>query len=127
VNDPHLTPKNDDIIPLCSNPIVLSARWLEARINDSLAGRTFIINMCGGGFYLDDSAVVVKTVYKETLEWDAVVDDEIITIRRWDGAPHWYLSSNKNRIFDINKYVRIEDAKRIALVYVDKDSIEIKD
>lgn len=100
------------------NPLRLAAKWLQSVENCLLAGAVLINS--NGGLMPREGAVVLDSVESDKLDWPEKFEDEIITISRWEGAKHYYLSSNKGRIFVPDKYNEYADARRAALRHTDQ-------
>jgi hypothetical protein len=100
------------------NPLTLANLWLKAVEKYRMDGIIIGVNSCGGIFPLD-SVKVLATVEKDRMTWPTLHEGEVITISRWPEMPHWYLTSNKDRIFVPIKYTRCVDARRAAQVYTD--------
>jgi len=109
------------------NAIALTAKWLEMMWQHMFDKTTVLVNACGGYMLLDNAVKILATVESDTLTFPEIFDDEVITISRWPNAPHWYLSSNKNRIFDPPKCNTIDMARIIAKRYVDDSAIVVKE
>lgn len=69
---------------------------------------------------------ILETVESDNLYWDDYFDDEIVTISRWPKAKHFYLASNKGRIFVPDKYNTYKVAYMAVLRYVPADRIKSK-
>lgn len=108
------------------NPIKLAAQWLQSIERYVLAGETVLVNSNGGIMPLD-GIKILDTVESDNIHWDDRYDNEQITISRWPQARHYYLASNKNRIFVPTKYDSFTEAEREALRYVPADRIKTKD
>lgn len=121
--DPHLKP--DSELGVLKNPVRLAALWLTRVVKYREEGTTLVVNSRGGMLPLD-SVEVVTEVLSEKMCWpresgrQGPWDYEKITIARWPQASHYYLSSNKGRIFVPPKYVHYEDARQVAEMYTDK-------
>lgn len=108
-------------VPGC-NPLDLVARWLSTVEQHLMAGVTLVVNS-SGGWLPKDKVVVVAERESERLVWPTDFDDETITISRWPDGTHWYLCSNKDRIFVPDKYCTYEAAYKAARAFVPKDRI----
>lgn len=104
------------------NPIVLMNLWLKSIEKYRNANTIIGVNSSGGILPLD-SVKVLATVEKDRMTWPTLHEGEVITFSRWPEMPHWYLTSNKDRIFVPVKYTRCVDARRAAQVYT--DNIEV--
>jgi hypothetical protein len=108
------------------NPIKLAALWLQTIERYLLNGETILVNSNGGIMPLAGTKIL-ETVESDNIHWDDRFDDERITISRWPQAKHYYLASNKNRVFVPSKYNTYEEAEREALRYVPVDRIRVKE
>lgn len=114
--NPHIKP--DSVEGVLKNPIRLAALWLQTMEKFLLRGETVLVNSSGGMMPYDETKI--RTVVdREKMIWpsDEFDPDEIITISRWPRAHHFYLSSNKNRVFVPSKCTNYENAKRVAEQY----------
>jgi|WetSurMetagenome_2_1015567.scaffolds.fasta_scaffold48853_6 hypothetical protein len=102
--------------------LMLSAQWFQSAVLYLWKG-PIVVNSCGGLLPLED-VVVLDTVDSEELDFHVRYDDEIITISRWPQGHHYYLASNKLRIFDPVKYISFAGAYQAALRFVSKDRIK---
>lgn len=98
------------------NPLILASGWVESVEKFREEGVTLEIN-CHGGMWTLDGLIILATVEQEELQWPDHFDDEVITISKWPDAKHYYLCSNKNRIFVPDKFNQYEDAEQAALLY----------
>jgi hypothetical protein len=110
----HLKPDSEEGV--LKNPIRLAAGWLQSMEKYLMAGETVLVNSNGGLMPLDGTTVLA-TIEKDAMEWPDHWDDEVITISRWPRGHHYYLSSNKGRVFVPPKYARYDDAVQAAFVY----------
>ncbi len=113
--DPH---RDEDMIAGVCNPVHLAAVWMRSAEKLLQAG-PILVNSSGGMLPPDDVKILAET-QSETMSWPDIYEDEVIKIVRWPGGSHYYLSSTENRIFVPSKYVRHEDALRVAKKYTDK-------
>ena len=114
--DPHIKPNSEEGIR--KNPVRLAALWLQTMERHLIRGETVLVNSSGGMMPYDET--VVRTVVdREKMIWpsDEFNEEEVITISRWPQARHYYLSSNKNRVFVPTKYWSYESAKQTAELY----------
>ncbi len=114
--DPHLKPDSEEGV--LKNPVRLAGLWLGSVEKFLSAGTTLAVNFCGGMIPLD-SVKVLATVESELMNWPNHYPDEVITISRWPDAQHFYLSSNKDRVFVPPKWTEYDDAHWIAKKYTD--------
>lgn len=105
------------------HPIRLAALWLQTIEKFLAAGTTLAVNSSGGMLPLDD-VKVLATTESERMAWPDLHEDEIVTISLWPEGKHFYLSSNKNRVFVPPQYVRYEDALHAAKIHT--ENIETK-
>ena len=110
--------KRDPHIQLASlhSPVRLANLWLKGVEKFRAAGITLIVNSSGGIMPLD-SAKVLSEIECEKMIWPNFCADEVITISRWPERPHYYLSSNKNRVFVPAKYNTYPAALKAAEGY----------
>lgn len=119
--DPHLTMEK---CPGFYGPVALAGKWLETVEKYLLQWDTIVVNSGGGLLTLAD-VKVLSTVESETMSWPDIYEDEVVTISRWSEGLHFYLSSNKDRIFSPGKYNTYEDALKAAKKYT--ENIRTKD
>lgn len=97
------------------NPIKLAAQWLQS-IKRLLQEGSVAVNSNGGCVPLNSVKVLSEST-NQRLDWPDYYDDEVITISRWTGGRHYYLSSNRNRIFVPAKYCDLKAARYTAQKY----------
>jgi len=114
--DPHY--QNPEIAHLY-NPIRLAFIWLETVERQLAAGKPILVNSRGGLLIMAD-VEVLSAIKSDKMQWPDYDKSEIITIAKWPEGKHYYLSSNKNRVFVPSKYVNFDDACATAKVYTDK-------
>ena len=126
--DPHIRARPDSPQAVAfGHPIWIGARWFGAVTAQLLAGRTVLVNSCGGWMPWPSQSTLRAMVSSPTLDWPETPDPfERITISRWADAVHWYLSSNKGRVFVPEKHATLEAAKAQALKHVGDGSIHVK-
>jgi len=112
--DPHLKPDSEEGV--LKNPIRLAAGWLRSVENFLAEGTTLAVNSNGGIVPLD-SVKILSEQENEKLNWPDYYDDEVITISHWSGGTHYYLSSNKGRVFVPSKYATHKAARVTAEHY----------
>jgi hypothetical protein len=128
LRDPHIVVELDksnaagEYNPLVQEPVLLAARWLQAVWMQELMGIEFILVNKVGGWCPYNPRDVNGTVENEDGRWPDPIEGEVITVKRWPNAQHWYLSSNKDRVFMEGKFNTIEEAKRYARMFVEKDA-----
>lgn len=124
MKDPHKYSEADSVVYEMTKPLRLGAGWLNTKWR--LPG-TVLVNSAGGICPMNDSITVLKTIERDEMifpgEYDALRCDERITIKRWEGAKHYYLNSNKNRIFVPNKFNTYTEAEEVAMCFVPGDRI----
>jgi hypothetical protein len=98
----------------------MAAGWLEAVGKAGMRGETLIVNAVGGWSPLNEDQVCSEK-QSERLAWPDYYEDEVITISKYElpEAHHYYLTSNKERIFIPCKYRTYEAAERAAHTYTD--------
>lgn len=111
--DPHY---NKPELATFYNPIRLAATWFTTVEKFLFTGTTLAVNSSGGWLPLDSVKVLKGEVSKKFI-WPDRWLWETITISRWPEGRHYYLSSNRDRIFIPNKYSTYEDALQVAQMY----------
>jgi len=99
------------------NPIKLAAGWLQTADKFLIEGETILVNV-NGGMLSAKEVKILETVESDDIDWDVRYEDEKITISRWPEGRHYYLCSNKNRVFIPDKYNDYADALKAARRYV---------
>lgn len=122
--DPHI--QKDESQRALYNPIRLAAGWLQSVESYLLRGETVLVN-CNGGIMPLDGVPIFDTVESDNIRWNDRFDDERVLISRWPRGKHYYLASNKNRVFIPTKYDSYDEAHREALRYVPADRIRTKE
>ncbi len=122
--DPHI--QKDETQRLLYNPIRLAANWLVSVERFLMQGEAVLVNAFGGMMPLA-GAIILDTVESSVLHWPGRNDDEKITVSRWPAGRHWYLSSNKGRVFCPAKYDSLAEARHEALRYVPAERIKTKE
>lgn len=105
--DPHI--QANELQRDLYNPIKLAAGWLATADKFLIQGKTILVNF-NGGIVTTDTVTILDTVQSDNLDWDIRYDDERVTISRWPEGKHYYLCSNKNRLFVPDKYNEYQDA-----------------
>jgi hypothetical protein len=102
------------------NPIHMAAKWLEAVGAAQMRGETLVVNKVGGWSQFREDQVCSEK-QSEQLTWPDYYEDEVITISMYElpEARHYYLTSNKERIFSPPKHNTYEAAERVAHIYTD--------
>jgi hypothetical protein len=121
--DPHL--QADEARRTLYNPIHLAACWLRSADRFLTTCGVALVNVNGGLMLMED-AIILETVESDDIDWNLRYDDEIVTISRWPEGKHWYLSSNKDRIFVPSKCDHYSDALTAALRFVPVERIRNK-
>jgi hypothetical protein len=70
--------------------------------------------------------IVLAEIERDDLTWPEHFDDEIITISRWPKGKHYYLSSNRGRVFVPEKFSTYQAAEEAARKYVSADRIKAR-
>ena len=111
---------NAAAVALGINPIHMAAKWLEAVGRAQMLGETIVVNKVGGWSKFREDQVCSEK-QSECLAWPDYYEDEVITISKYElpEALHYYLTSNKDRIFTPCKYSRYEAAEQVAHTYTD--------
>jgi len=112
--DPHI-PKSEFLLTIY-NPIRLAAGWLACVEKHLTAGITLAVNSKGGWFPLSRMEVLVEEK-SERLIWPDRYRNEVITISRWPEGRHYYLSSNRDRVFISGKHSTYKGAFQVARMY----------
>jgi len=99
----------------------LAAVWLRS-LESALQEGDVLVNPAGG-FAAKRYLIVLAEIHSRDLTWPEQFDDEIITISRWPKGKHYYLCSNKDRVFVPEKFTTCEAAREAALRYVPADRI----
>jgi hypothetical protein len=120
-HDPHM--QKDETTRRIWNPITQAQRWLGSMHDRMKDNKTVLINMNGGWMFMED-AIILDTVTSENIRWGDRYDTEIITISRWPKGRHFYLSSNKFRVFLPDKHNTYIGAFEDALQYVPSERIK---
>lgn len=130
--DPHLQKSYDEgeVTGLAHHPVTRGTRWLSTAIKLLTMDPkiTVLVNAHGGMCYVTPGCIIHRTVEREDLRFPTEYAEnpfERITIKRWPGERHYYLSSNQSRIFAEPKYDTVEEAEAMAVLYVPKDRITL--
>ncbi len=111
-----------------ANPVKVGAEWVQRVSSQIMDGETVYVNASGGWCLKGKQDKVLATESRSELSWPDTKDDlwqgEIITIKQWGDGIHWYLLSNKSRIFD-GKKNSLEAAKEVARQYVAEENIRV--
>lgn len=107
--DPHL---REPALASHYNPVRLATLWLET-VEKLLQEGPIVVNSSGGCLLLDEVKVVAEQ-QSDKLVWPNYYEDEIITISRWEFGHHYWLASNKHRVFVPSKYKTYQKAHAAA-------------
>ena len=105
-----------------SNAAVLAALWLQS-LEQELQQGDVLVNPAGG-FVAKRDLIVLAEIKRRDLTWPEDIPDEVITISRWPKGKHYYLCSNRGRVFVPEKFNTYRAAERAALRYVSADRIK---
>jgi hypothetical protein len=105
-------------VALGINPIQMAAKWMEAVGEAQMRGETLVVNKVGGWCPLNEDQVHSEK-QSERLAWPDYYEDEVITISKYElpEARHYYLTSNKERVFSPPKHNTYEAAQQMAHRY----------
>ena len=127
--DPHIQGEMDkgSFLAYITHPITLSAKWLMAMEENRFNQRTVLVNSMGGWMPMDNQVNVIDEVQEDKFEFPADKYDEreYLTIARFPDGTHWYICSNKARMFE--KFNDFESAFSEAKRHVPEDRITVKD
>lgn len=100
------------------SPIHMASKWLEAVGKAQMRGETLVINKVGGWSKFNEDQVCSEMQSKR-LAWPDYYEDEVVTISKYElpEARHYYLTSNKERVFSPPKHNTYEAAEAAAHVY----------
>jgi hypothetical protein len=101
---------------------LLAADWLRS-IETELQQGDVLVNPAGG-FVAKRDLVVLEEIESDDLTWPEHYADEIITISRWPRGKHYYISSNRGRVFVPEKFTTYRAARVAALKYVSAGRIK---
>jgi hypothetical protein len=118
--DPHIDPTG----PL--NPRHLVEKWVDGFNTILKAENVALVNSCGG-ILPPTNIRILSRLEIEKLRWPDSYDDEIITISRWPKGLHYYIASNKNRLFSPSKFNTYDEARDLALVYASPSRIKSRE
>jgi hypothetical protein len=79
-----------------------------------------------GGFAAKRDLIVLAEIKRRDLTWPEQFADEIITISQWPKGRHYYLCSNKGRVFVPEKFATYRAARLAALKYVPAARIKLR-
>lgn len=112
--DPHLLKSTG---ASCYHPVTLAANWLNT-VGQAISNASILVNS-KGGWMTFDGVTVLGEVTSDELVWPEQLDDEVIFIGKYPDGRHYYLSSNKGRIFAPPKHTTYQAAERMAKQYTD--------
>lgn len=126
-----------DFLSVIRHPIILGAKYLNALNDQTLFKRnTLLVNRVGGWCHKDDSMEILETRTTEWMSWPEDIPEqfrpttqtedlykETIRISQWPDGTHFYLRSNKKRVFFPEKHDTYEAAFNEAKRYVTEDRI----
>jgi len=107
-----------------SNAERLADNWLRS-VEEELREGEVLVNPAGG-FVAKRDLTILAEIESDDLTWPEHFTDEIIFISKWPKGKHYYLSSNRERVFVPEKFNTYQAAKRAALRYVSADRIKSK-
>ena len=103
----------------------LAAAWLQS-LESALQEGEVLVNPAGGIVAKRD-LIVLAEIKRRDLTWPEVLADEIITISKWPKGKHYYLCSNRSRVFVPEKFATYRAARLAAIRYVPADRIKSRD
>ena len=106
------------------NATLLAANWLRS-LEAELQEGEVLVNPAGG-FVAKRDLIILAEIESDDLTWPEQFPDEIITISRWPKGKHYYLCSNKNRVFVPEKFSTYQAAEEAARKYVSPDRIKAR-
>lgn len=123
--DPHIS-KDRDIQSLY-NPVKLTAGWLNTLHKMQYKGDEVVMNPNGGLSPLRGWKVL-SAVQSDRLAWPTYYADEVIRINQWPDpkAVHFYLKSNKDRLFVPSKFDTLAEASAFAGQFVPASRIIVE-
>jgi hypothetical protein len=113
--DPHLL--NSELASLY-HPVMLAAKWLNTVMQETF-NRPILVNF-KGGWMTFDGVLVLGEITSDKLIWPKQFDDEVITIGKYPDGRHYYLSSNRGRLFAPPKHTTYQAAAQVAKQYTDQ-------
>lgn len=142
-NDIRYSDKTDaiderDFLNVIRHPIILGGKYLATLTDQTLFRRkTLLVNSAGGWCYKDDTWEILETRELPTMAYPTDIDPkhnfvpteesdlykETIRITQWPDGTHFYLRSNKNRLFFPEKFDTYEQAFEEAKKYVAENRI----
>jgi len=105
-----------------ANATLLAATWLRS-LREELQEGEVLIN-AAGGFVAKRDLIVLAEIERDDLTWPEDFADEIIVISKWPKGKHYYLCSNKERVFIPEKFHSYQAARKAARKYVSADRIK---
>jgi hypothetical protein len=128
--DPHLFNQKtgepvSSIAPIF-HPSVLGAHWITTAI--SMFQQHGVVYVGALGQMFPPVNFVIHTeLEKAKLAFPTEDNSEIITITKWKDGLHYYLSSNKGRIFEVSRYSNYDSAFKEAKRHVGTKRIKYKE
>ena len=107
------------------NAARFAAAWLQS-LESALQEGDVLVNPAGG-FAAKRDLIVLAEIKRRDLTWPENFADEIITIAKWPKGKHYYLCSNRGRVFVPEKFATYRAARLSALRYVPADRIESRE
>ena len=110
------------------HPLVLDGQKREQMAKFLQRGDTILLNRNGGYCFLKDHTILEQRELDTMMFPPADTTEERITVSRYPGCKHYYLSSNMiGRIFANNQFWKQETAIEAARQYVPEDRITVKE
>ncbi len=100
----------------------LAASWLQS-LEAELQEGDVLVN-AAGGIVAKRDLIVLAEIERDDLTWPERFDDEIVTISCWPKGKHYYLCSNRSRVFVPEKFSTYKAAEEAARKYVSADRIK---
>jgi len=107
------------------NATRFAALWLQS-LESALQEGNVLVNPAGGIVAKCD-LIVLAEIKRPDLTWPENFADEIITIAKWPKGKHYYLCSNRGRVFVPEKFSTYRAARLSALRYVPADRIKSRE
>lgn len=102
------------------NPARIGAGFLTTRWK---LGGVVLVNSVGGMCPFDHRIVVHAELILDSLDWPQILEGEEIAVTQFPDGKHWYLKSNKGRIFDPIKFDTFRQAEKHAEKFVTREQI----
>ena len=107
-----------------SNAERLADNWLRS-LEEELQKGEVLVNPAGG-FVAKRDLIVLAEIESDDLTWPEHYADEIVIISKWPKGKHYYLSSNRERVFVPEKFNTYQAAEEAARKYVSADRIRAR-